>query len=230
MSTSSLHPSTEDALPPSTEDAPPPAPDECSLAALMARVSRWQPTAQALAHLPEVVRESCRRVGARQRHEARVTAAEQWLEALWPAAVGPMPTALAQAITAALICVGAPGSACGSAPPSLLYGSPHVGVWVRAIQIALDLRPTHDYGRAAVDEACDCLLISWVGVERGLAIPLSDALAEHLAATLAADEARALLAAVAAGEDPAAVGWTDTHEIHARLIAARRSRATGGAS
>lgn len=201
-----------------------------TLAEYMIRAPRWEPTAQALAHLPDEVRESCRRLGARERHEARVAAAADWIEAIWPTSVGPMPTALVGAIKSALASSGAPGSACGSAPPGLLRGSPHVSVWVAAIQTALDLRPTHDYGMAAVDEALGQLLVSWTGIERGIALPLSDALAEHLAATLAADEARALLAAVEAGEDPAAVGWTDTHEIHARLVAARRARAAGCAS
>ena len=192
-----------------------------TLNSIMEKAPKWSEVASRLPPtMPVEVRESVRRLGARTRHEARVSAAAAWLDGLWPSSDGPIPSVLADAIRAALAASGTPGSACGSAPPGLLRGTPSMEVWRAAIQTALADRTEQNCGMATtgVDED-GTVLVFWVGIERSLALDPRDPVAEHLLACLAADEAREILAAIERGDDPL---WTGVHELHAQAVAVRR--------
>ena len=190
---------------------------------IMSKAPRWSDIdLQLPAAMPTEVRQSVRRIGSRARHGARVDAAAEWLTGLWPASDGPIPSSLGDAIRSALAASGTPGSACGSAPPGLLRGTPGMPAWRSAIQSALSDRAERDYGAAATDMIEDgTVLVSWCGVGRGLALDPSDPITEHLLACIAADEARAILASLERGEDPV---WTEAHALHAQVVASRRKR------
>lgn len=113
--------------------------------------------------------EAVRRVGAKRRHLARVSQAEEKIRAVLDGAmvvehasndVGRLAAwhFLDQALVSALDCVGTPGSACGSAPPGIFRGHPHEratkAAWVEAM-VRVGARvangvPRHGSGRRVI--------------------------------------------------------------------------------
>jgi hypothetical protein len=165
------------------------------LAQLMAEAPTWTSVRNTIAERAKFsvhVLESARQIDARNRHLARVAIAKAWLCETW---IDFVPDLVCEAIEAALACVGAPGSACGSTPPGLFRSHKGAQAWEGAVREALEQRKTNGCGEMPILEVLPDGGIQVTFPNCGQAqFEANDPLCEHVLAVYCRRQARAILA------------------------------------